>query len=168
VAAEAWKAWNRLREEEFTSEVPLAARIEKVLFRARVPSPEELAAAQKLYAGAAKPNDPEWIYAREILLVSQSPSSWEVPVHAMRVGDLGVVGLHGEVFSEIGLDVKKRSPFPQTMILGLANGSVGYIATDRAMDEGSYETRLCRHVRAPKGTGRLWADTAVRLLEQIR
>ena len=168
VAAEAWKAWNRLREEDFKSEVPLAARLGRAVFDARVPSPEELAAAQKLYAGAAKPNDPEWIYAREIVLVSQSPSSWEVPVHAMRVGDLGVVGLHGEVFSEIGLDVKKRSPFPQTMILGLANGSVGYIATDRAMDEGSYETRLCRHVRAPKGTGRLWADTAVRLLEQIR
>ena len=168
VAAEAWKAWNRLREEDFKSEVPLAAGLGMVTFKARVPAPEDLAAAQKIHAGEPKMNDQEWIYARELVLVSQAPSSWDVPVHAMRIGDLGVVGLHGEVFSEIGLDIKKRSPFPQTMILGLANGSVGYIATDRAMDEGSYETRLCRHVRAPKGTGRLWADTAVRLLEQIR
>ena len=194
VAAEAWKAWNRLREEDFKSEVPLAAGLGRLTFKARVPAPEDLAAAQKIYAGEPKLNDQsfcpigrqagqpqgrlsglpmgqkdqEWIYARELVLVGQAPSSWEVPVHAMRVGDLGVVGLHGEVFSEIGLDIKKRSPFPQTMILGLANGSVGYIATDQAMDEGSYETRLCRHVRAPKGTGRLWADTAVKLLEQIR
>jgi len=168
VAAEAWKAWNLLRDEDFTSEVPLAARLEMVPFNARTPSDAELAAAQKLYAGEPKPKDTEWIYARELVLVSQSPSKWDVPVHAMRVGDLGIVGLHGEVFSEIGLDIKKRSPFPQTMNIGLANGSVGYVATDKALDEGSYETRLCRHVRTPKGTGKLWADTAVKLLQGIR
>jgi hypothetical protein len=53
------------------------------------------------------------------------------------------------------------------MNIGLANGSVGYVATDKALDEGSYETRLCRHVRAPKGTGKLWADSAVRQLQAL-
>ena len=55
----------------------------------------------------------------------------------------------------------------QTMVVGLANGTVGYIATDKALDEGSYETRLCRHVRSPKGTGKLWADTAVAGLSEL-
>ena len=40
--------------------------------------------------------------------------------------------------------------------------------TDQALDEGSYETRLCRHVRAPRGTAGLWADTAVAGLEALR
>ena len=54
------------------------------------------------------------------------------------------------------------------MVIGLANGSTGYIATDKALDEGSYETRLCRHVRSPKGTGKLWADTAVNVFKEMK
>ena len=53
------------------------------------------------------------------------------------------------------------------MNVGLANGSVGYVATDKALSEGSYETQLCRHVRAPKGTAQLWADTGARLLNEL-
>jgi hypothetical protein len=86
----------------------------------------------------------------------------------MHVGDLGIVGLHGEVFVEVGLDIKARSPFAQTLVVGLANGSAGYVATDQALTEGSYETRLCRHVRAPAGSAQLWADTAVKALDSLR
>jgi len=168
VAAEAWKAWNLLREEDFQSEVDLGARLELVPFKARCPSAEELAQAKALYEAEGKPADADWLYARELVLLSDDPAEWEVPIHAMRIGDLGLVGLPGEVFTEIGLDIKARSPFAQTMNLGLANDSVGYVATDKALDEGSYETKLCRHVRAPKGTEKLWADTAVRLLGEVR
>jgi len=108
-----------------------------------------------------------WVYARELVLMKEMPEAETVPIHAMRIGDLGIVGLPGEVFTEIGLDIKGRSPFGQTMIVGLGNGSVGYVATDKALDEGSYETRLCRHVRSPKGTGTRWADTSVGLLEKL-
>jgi hypothetical protein len=78
-----------------------------------------------------------------------------------------VVGLHGEVLVEVGLDIKSRSPMARTMVVGLANGSVGYVATDQALAEGSYETRLCRHVRAPQGTAALWADTGVAALGRL-
>jgi hypothetical protein len=168
VAAEAWKQWSLLREEDFRSEVTLGAELAMVPFRARTPTAEELAAAQELYASADWSDEKEWIYARELVLLSEGPSEWQVPVHALRVGDVGLAGLHGEVFVEIGLDIKARSPFAKTMVVGLANGSAGYIATDQAMDEGSYETRLCRHVRAPKGTGKLWADTAVEALAGLQ
>ncbi|MBI3945144.1 MAG: hypothetical protein HY321_04440 [Armatimonadetes bacterium] len=168
VAGEAWQAWNRLREEDFRDDLPLGGRLEKVPFHARTPSPAELRAARERYAGEPDPRDQEWAYARELVLMESEPAVWDVPIQALRVGDLGIVGLPGEVFAQIGLEIKARSPFPQTMVIGLANDCAGYIATDQALDEGSYETRLCRHVRAPKGTGRLWADTAVRLLEAVR
>ena len=167
VAAEAWKQWNRLREEDFESDIPLKAELRRIPFQARTPTSEELAAARERYASGEDWGDSEWVYARELVLLSESPSEWEIPVQALRIGDLGIVGLHGEVFVEIGLDIKARSPMGQTMVVGLANGSCGYIATDQALDEGSYETRLCRHVRAPKGTARLWADTGVELLETL-
>lgn len=167
VAAEAWKQWNSLREDDFASEIDLGATLRRVPFRARTPSSEELASAKALYESGEDWANSEWVYARELVLVEEAPTEWEVPIHGLRIGDLGIVGLHGEVFVEIGLDIKARSPFGQTMVVGLANGSVGYIATDQALEEGSYETRLCRHVRAPEGTAKLWTDTGVELLEGL-
>jgi hypothetical protein len=168
VAGEAWRIWSGLREEDFRDEVPLGARLTHVNFPARCPTPDELAAAKARYEASEAWEDMEWVYAREIALLEEMPSEWPVPIHTLRVGDLGIVGLPGEVFTEIGLDIKARSPFSQTMNIGIANDTVGYVATDKALDEGSYETRLCRHVRAPKGTGKLWADTAVAGLEALR
>ncbi len=167
VAAEAWKQWNLLREDDFKSDIALGAILRRIPFRARTPTAEELASARELYASGENWGDTEWVYAREIVLLNESAAEWDIPVQALRIGDLGIVGLHGEVFAEVGLDIKARSSMGQTMVVGLANGSVGYVATDRALDEGSYETRLCRHVRAPKGTAGLWADTSVELLETL-
>lgn len=166
VAGEAWRAWSSLREDDFRDDVALGAQLTRVNFPARYPTDEELAAARALYQGGGE-HDSEWVYARELVLLAEEPREWTVPIHALRIGDLGITGLPGEVFTEIGLDIKARSPFAQTMNIGIANDTVGYVATDRALDEGSYETRLCRHVRAPKGTARLWADTAVAGLEAL-
>ena len=166
-AGEAWKAWNLLRDEDFKTEGFVDAKISMIPFDARTPSAELLEESKKIMANpdAYKPN--EVVYANEIVQLNDMPSHLEIPLHTLCVNDLGIVGLHGEVFVEIGLDTKERSPFPQTMVVGLANGTVGYIATDKALDEGSYETRLCRHVRSPKGTGKFWADTAVAGLTEL-
>jgi len=72
-------------------------------------------------------------------------------VQAFRIGDLALVGAPGEFFVELGLEIKRRSPFAQTMVLELANDSVGYIPTRRA-----------------PGFGELIVETAVRLLEGLR
>lgn len=167
-AAEAWKQWNLLREEEFRREVKLGAKLAMIPFKARTPDPAQLAAARQLLAGPERPQDNEWVYARELALVSEAPAEWDIPLHALRLGDVALTGLHGEVFVEVGLDIKARSPFPRNLVVGLANGSIGYVATDQALAEGSYETRLCRHVRAPLGTAQLWADTAVATLASLQ
>lgn len=167
VAGEAWRAWNSLREDDFRDDVPLGAKLTYVNFPARYPTDEELAAARALYESGEKWEDSEWIYARELVLLAEEPREWMVPIHALRIGDLGITGLPGEVFTEIGLDIKLRSPFAQTMNIGIANDTVGYVATDQALEEGGYETRLCRHVRAPRGTAKLWADTAVAGLQAL-
>ncbi len=167
VAAEAWKQWSMLRESDFSSAVTLDAELVMVDFRARRATAAELAAAQELFSNPTAPHDAEWIYAREVVWLSAGRSEWQVPVHALRIGSLGIAGLHGEVFVEVGLSIKSRSPLARTLVVGLANGSIGYVATDLALAEGSYETRLCRHVRAPLGTATLWADTAVTALAAL-
>ena len=63
-------------------------------------------------------------------------------VQAMRIGDLAVCAIPFEAFVEIGLDLKKRSPFPRTMVIGLANGRNGYLPTPEQHKLGGYETWL--------------------------
>ncbi len=69
-----------------------------------------------------------------------------VKLQAIRIGDLAVCGIPFETFVETGLDLKKRSPFPQTMVIGLANGRHGYLPTPEQHALGGYETWLGTNV----------------------
>ena len=51
-------------------------------------------------------------------------------------------GIPFETFVETGLGLKKRSPFSQTMVIGLANGRHGCLPTPEQHALGGYETWL--------------------------
>ena len=80
-------------------------------------------------------------------------------IQAIRVGDFAVCAIPFETFVEIGLDLKKRSPFPQTMVIGLANGRHGYLPTLEQHKLGGYETWL--------GTNSVQEDTSVILTNNL-
>ena len=63
-----------------------------------------------------------------------------------------------------GLDLKIDSPFEQTMIAELANGSIGYIPNRRAYPQGNYEVVSAR---CAAGSGEKLVGTAVSLLKQV-
>jgi neutral ceramidase len=72
-------------------------------------------------------------------------------VQVFRIGrDTALVGLPGEVFVELGLAIKEQSPFPNTFVIELCNDSIGYVPTEKAFAEGSYEVMNSRIV---PGTG---------------
>ena len=58
---------------------------------------------------------------------------------AFSLNDVALVGLAAEPFAEIGLAVKARSSAALTLFAGYANGSVGYLPTPLAYDQGGYE-----------------------------
>jgi neutral ceramidase len=61
-------------------------------------------------------------------------------IQVLRFGEeAALVGIPGELFSEIGMELKRRSPLPTTMICGYANGTLGYIPSRTAVQEGGYE-----------------------------
>jgi hypothetical protein len=87
-------------------------------------------------------------------------------VQALAIGDdLAIVGLPGEVFAELGLDLRARSPFRHTLVLGLANEAIGYVPTRRAYEEGGYEPASSR---LQPGGGELLVDAALDLLARLR
>ena len=62
----------------------------------------------------------------------------------MRIGDLSIAAIPCEVFAEIGLDIKAKSPFKPTFTIELANGYNGYLPTPEQHKLGGYETWRAR------------------------
>jgi len=60
----------------------------------------------------------------------KSPWMENVPVQAMAIGGLKILGLPGEVFCRYGL--KLRRSWPALITAGYANGDIGYLPTRRA------------------------------------
>jgi hypothetical protein len=87
-------------------------------------------------------------------------------VQAFRLnGDTAIVTLPGEVFVDLGLAIKRDSPFKTTLVVELANNALAYIPTKRAFAEGSYEIV---NSQIQPGTGEQLVDAAVGLLKELR
>lgn len=88
-------------------------------------------------------------------------------VQAFAVGDVALGGLPGEFFAESGLRLQNRSPFKHTVVIGYANGGIGYVPPASAFADGGYETRLAPWSRvAPEAEG-LILDAAAGLLDGL-
>ena len=62
-----------------------------------------------------------------------------LPVRVLRLNDTVIWAAPVELFCEIAMDVRARSPFPNTLYIGYTNGWFGYLPTARAFTEGGYE-----------------------------
>jgi neutral ceramidase len=167
VAAHAFWAWN---EADFVDELPLGAAMVEVTLPPKPPvTAEEVAKAQEIgeREAAGKPVlMGEKSFARRVRRFAEDPpQARDTLVQALRIGDLGIATAPGELFVEHGLEMKRRSPFAQTMVLELANDCLGYIPTRRAFGEGAYEPESSPF--AP-GYGEAIVDAAVGLLEQLK
>ncbi len=111
------------------------------------------------------------VYARETLeVVRQRADEPEaiVEVQVIVLGDTAIVAFPAEVFAEIGLEVKAKSPFTHTFVACYANGIVGYIPTQAAFSEGGYEVRTARSSKlVPEAAGMI-TSAALELLERMR
>ncbi len=87
-------------------------------------------------------------------------------IAAMRLGSMALVGMPGEIFVELARQVQHDSPFDPTRVIGLTNGSLGYIPTKLGYEQGGYESGY-RSARFVPGTGERWAETAIGLLNRL-
>ncbi len=84
------------------------------------------------------------LFAQDIVRAAQElrGKTLALEVSAVRLGELALVGVNGEVFAGIGLEIKGSSPFRHTLVVELANGSIGYLGTRESYGQGGYETML--------------------------
>jgi hypothetical protein len=98
--------------------------------------------------------------------LASMPRTFEVPVNAGRVGPLGIATNAGELFVEWGISVKKRSPFPHTIMCELTNAWVGYEPTSLAFQHEGYETLAGVNFVSLEGI-QILVDTSVELLQEL-
>ncbi len=166
LAAECWKVWSQLDERE--SVLTVAAASEYPLFRRRTVAEERVRVVAGGVNAIEQIHDNEaWqtALAAEREEVEKLPLEWETQIQALRIGDLGMVGIPGETFVEYGLSIKRGSPLARTMTIELANDYLGYLPTDDGLDQGGYETWLARSAMAAKGTEGRFVEAALAALE---
>ncbi len=86
-----------------------------------------------------------WI--RSMLSRGDGLADWRTStgeVWGMRVGETAIIGTPGEVFSEIGLEVRTRSPFETTLFAGYSQGILGYVSTAQEHPFGGYEPAVAQ------------------------
>jgi len=82
--------------------------------------------------------------------VSQEPVQAEV--QAWNIGDFAITTAPAEIFNQIGVQVKDKSPFTHTWFISCTNGSIGYIPIPEAYADGGYEVTHASQV-SPEAAG---------------
>ena len=100
---------------------------------------------------------------------SNRQESSELIVQGIRIGDVGISTLPGEVFVAIGQGIKQESPFTKSMVVENCNKYCGYIPSKKAFDECSdlYETALCFHSCLVPEAGEILQEEAVKIMKEL-
>ncbi|MCX8037774.1 MAG: hypothetical protein N3D11_12155 [Candidatus Sumerlaeia bacterium] len=159
-----------LRTIQFQDTVPLDARMSRIDLRVRKPAANDVNEAGAILeqAKGRELRGLREVYARETVLLAQYPDTMQVPVQALRIGDLGIVALPVEAFVELGLDIKKQSPFPTTFVVELCNGYFGYVPTVEGHELGGYETWRARSSYLEVNAAPALAAAALELLKGLK
>ena len=160
LAAEVLRVRETLKHRDW---VPLKAAVADLELAVRRPTPEMIEWAKGVLAkpkDAAEVHRLEQPYAERTLAARDAkPDTVSCVMQAFRIGDLGIAAIPFEVFTEIGLEIKAKSPFADTFTIELANGSNGYLPTPPQHDLGGYETWL--------GTNRVEREASVKITAKI-
>jgi hypothetical protein len=146
----------------------LAVRSETVQVPLQRPTPDAVAKAHQDIAkvGTSDMEFLKQVEAYKILsLELRGGTTIPLEVQVLRLdGDTAAVFLPGEVFAELGLAIKRASPFPTTLVVELAQDSPEYVPAKKAFAEGSYETV---NSRVAPGGGEMLVEAAARLLKSL-
>jgi hypothetical protein len=109
----------------------------------------ELAQAREWMESIPRDKDGQWsnikaIYARETVKLADYPDTVPVKIQMHRVNGLSIGAIPCEVFVEIGLHLKRVSPYVRHFTISLANGYNGYLPTPQHHAWGGYETWRAR------------------------
>jgi hypothetical protein len=91
----------------------------------------------------------EWTDAA-LPMLEQGPETIDTEVQAFRLGDVWFCAHSAELFSSLGLEVRRKWPGRDLFMLGYSNGALGYLPDAFDINRRSYAAE-----QSPKFTGKL-------------
>lgn len=90
----------------------------------------------------------------------------DVEIFAIKIGDCVIVSFPGELSVEIGLNIKKRSPYPFTFVTGCSNGYIYYAPTEEQLRNrgGAQEDSDCL---LGNGWQKIYEERVMEILNRI-
>jgi hypothetical protein len=156
----AGRVHEALKNLEYRTEIRLAARYREPVVAWRRPDDRQKQwATDTIAKGPQGKTDLSFIYAERAMRLADYPETTTVPVQVLQIGDVCIGTMPCEVFCEIGLEFKSRSPAKHSFMVSLNHGYFGYLPTPRHHQLGGYETWL--------GTNRLERDASSKLLANL-
>lgn len=110
--------------------------------RVRSASAEVKLQVSRIIMETPKRRDLKWSdELKNYLRVSQDgEETLLVPLRFLRINEDNVIwSAPAELFCEISMDIRDRSPFPNTFYFGYTNGTFGYLPTEEEYLAGGYE-----------------------------
>lgn len=148
---------------ELTRRPILAADLEMADRILTTPEGDDLPEASFSYVrGQPIPLSQRRHYAAEVFHVARMPDTRLTSLQILQIDDLTLIGLPGEIFVELGLELKRRLPSSMTAVVSLANDYIGYVPTQTAFSQGGYETWAARSAWTAPGTGEAMVETVVK------
>ena len=83
--------------------------------------------------------------AMRMVELENSPKETEMTMTGLRLGNIALIGVPGEPFTEIGVKIKEKGGFDLVMPCALTGGYEGYFPSKEAYMEGGYEARTSRY-----------------------
>jgi hypothetical protein len=169
VAGETIKLLSQMR---FTAEAPVAGARRLLQLPPRQPTAAQLAWARE-HTDSTVPTPNWWnnegFWARSWLELdrhNQSEPLVPCEIQAISLGSAAYAANPSEFFCQLGMDIKRGSPFDQTFVVGMANGCLGYVPTADAY-EGGYETAMGLFSKMQPGNGELIVEETLELLHTL-
>ena len=94
-------------------------------------------------------------------------SAEKVPINlsVLKIGNIVIAGVSGELMTEIGMRIKEESPFKNTVIITHCDGASGYLCTNQAYPEGGYEAMVSKVM---PGTEYLISDNLKKMILSLK
>jgi hypothetical protein len=87
-------------------------------------------------------------------------------IQVLRLGDIFILGLPGEILVEVGLEIKRKAGLEKLFVISVSNDSIGYVCHSQAYEEGGYEP--VSGTNLAKGAGEIMVREALDILRTCK
>ena len=103
--------------------------------------------------------------ATRMVLLENGPEFFTLNLTGLKIGPVVLVGIPGEPFTDIGVEIKKAEGWELIMPVCLTNGAMGYFPMMSAYDEGGYEAKSSRF---KAGVAEIIIEKAKEMLDEMK